>query len=67
MTFNALFGFDVNHILNVSNHNEKLQADHYLDPQFLPRVVGLNLILWPCFNTSLTGIRMVSQHSSRHT
>ena len=37
-TLNAIFGIDVNDI-KCLNHNGTLLADHYLDPQSIPRVM----------------------------
>ena len=48
--------------LNVSNHNGALLADHFLDPQSIPRVFCSKISFWferACFKNSLPRVVMV--------
>ena len=57
--------------LTVSNHNGALLADHFLDPQSIPRVFYSKnqflIDIWferACFNNSLPGVEMVTHISA---
>ena len=70
-SFNAVFRVDINDVKPFQNPTGRLPADHFLNPQSMPRLLKtldrwLNkiLLLFSLFKQFFTGVRLVTRLST---